>query len=80
MALSEIDDMMGEPRPVGNDPRRYTSPIKFKLRELVSQMRDDVDRVDDEKAKALLEISAEVVSGLMQAFEDYEAKNEAAWR
>lgn len=80
MALSEMDDMMGEPRPVGSDPRRYTTPIKMKLRELVSQMRDDIDRVDDDKAKALLETSAEVISGLTQAFEDYEAKNEAAWR
>ena len=78
--LSETDDMMGEPRPIGNDPRRYTTPIKMRLRELASQMRDDVDRVDDEKAKVLLEVSAEVVTGLMQAFEDYEAKNEAAWR
>jgi len=72
--------MMGGPRPVGNDPRRYTSPIKFKLRELVSQMHDDIDRVDDAQAKELLEVSAEVVSSLIQAFEDYEVKNEAALR
>ena len=72
--------MMGVPRPVGQDPRRYTTPIKMKLRELASQMRDDLDKVDDEKARALLETSAEVILGLMQAFEDYEAKNEAAWR
>ncbi|OPY26885.1 MAG: hypothetical protein A4E28_02262 [Methanocella sp. PtaU1.Bin125] len=72
--------MMGVPRPIGQDPRRYTTPIKMKLRELASQMRDDLDKVDDEKARALLETSAEVILGLIQAFEDYEAKNEAAWR
>ncbi|MGA9139990.1 MAG: hypothetical protein WBZ29_07195 [Methanocella sp.] len=72
--------MMGGPRAIGNDPRRYTTPIKMRLRELADEMRDDVKKVDDEQAKALFETSAEVVSGLMQAFEDYEAKNEAAWR
>jgi hypothetical protein len=72
--------MMGVPRPTGNDPRRYTSPIKFKLGELANQMREDARKVDDEKAKALLETSAEAVTGLKQAFEDFEAKNEAAWR
>jgi hypothetical protein len=72
--------MMGVPRPIGNDPRRYTTPIRQKLDELANLMRDDSQKVQDEKAKALLETSAEVVKGLVQAFEDYESKNEAAWR
>jgi hypothetical protein len=72
--------MMGVPRPIGDDPRRYTTPIRQKLGELANQMRDDSMKVQDEKAKALLETSAEVVKGLVHAFEDYESKNEAAWR
>jgi hypothetical protein len=76
----EMTEMMGEPRPLGNDPRRYTTPIKFRLGELADQMREDVEKVDDEKAKALLETSAEVLTGLVQAFEDFESLNEAAWR
>jgi hypothetical protein len=72
--------MMGVPRAIGNDPRRYTTPIRQKLGELAGQMRDDSKNVQDEKARALLETSTEVVKGLVQAFEDYESKNEAAWR
>ncbi len=72
--------MMGVPRPIGNDPRRYTGPIRQKLGELAREMRDDSKKVQDERAAALLETGAEVVAGLLQAFEDYEAKNEAAWR
>jgi hypothetical protein len=72
--------MMGGPRHLGKDPRRYTSPIRLKLGELAKQMRDDSVKVDDEKAKALLETSAGTLIGLMKAFEDYESQSEAAWR
>jgi hypothetical protein len=72
--------MMGMPKPLGKDPRRYTSPIRLKLGELANQMREDSKKVEDEKAKALLETSAEAVTGVMKAFEDFELQNEAAWR
>jgi hypothetical protein len=36
--------------------------------------------MDDPKAKALFEVSAEVISGLQKAFEDFEKKNEKAWQ
>jgi len=39
-----------------------------------------VEKVDDPKAKALFEVSAEVIDGLQKAFTDYEEKNEMAWR
>ncbi len=65
--------MMGGPRIIGNDPRRYTSPIRLRLGELANEMRDGSKKVGDEQAKALLETSAEVVIGLMKAFEDFEA-------
>jgi hypothetical protein len=71
---------MGVPRPIGNDPRRYTAPIREKLREPALEMRDGSKKVQDKKAATLPETGAEVVSGLLQTFEDYEAKNEAAWR
>ena len=32
------------------------------------------------KAQALFETAAEVLTGLVKAFDDYEKKNEAAWR
>jgi hypothetical protein len=43
-------------------------------------MREDIDKVDDPRFKAMFETSAEVLGGLIKAFGDYEKKNEAAWR
>jgi hypothetical protein len=39
-----------------------------------------VGKVTEPKAQALFETSAEVITGLVKAFDDYEKKNEAAWR
>jgi hypothetical protein len=43
-------------------------------------MREDVEKVDDPKFKAMFETSAEVLGGLVKAFSDFEQKNEPAWR
>jgi hypothetical protein len=43
-------------------------------------MREDVKKVDEPQLKAMFETSAEVLTGLIKAFGDYEKKNEAAWR
>ena len=42
--------------------------------------REDISKVNDPKAQALFETTAEVVSGLRKAYEDFEQKNEEAWR
>ena len=62
------------------DPLVHTSNVKKEFSELIDHLRRDVKIMDDEKAKALFEVSAEVLGGLKKAFEDYEKKNEAAWR
>ncbi len=62
------------------DPLAHTANVKEQLQELVDHLREDVKKVDDPKAKALFETSAEVLLGLKKAFEDYEKKNEAAWK
>jgi hypothetical protein len=41
-------------------------------------LRDDVEKVDDPRARALFEVSAEVICGLQKAFTDYEKRNEEA--
>jgi len=46
----------------------------------IDHLRDDVTKVDDPQFKALFETSAEVLGGLVKAFNDYERKSEAAWR
>jgi hypothetical protein len=43
-------------------------------------LRQDIEKVDDPKLKAMFETSAEVLGGLVKAFLDYERKNESAWR
>lgn len=50
------------------------------MHELIDHLRADVDRVSDPKARAMFETSAEVVSGLVKAFDDYERKDEPAWK
>jgi hypothetical protein len=40
----------------------------------------DVVKVDEPQLKAMFETSAEVLGGLSKAFDDYERKNEAAWK
>jgi hypothetical protein len=48
--------------------------------QLIEHLRKDIEKVTEPKAQALFETSAEVLNGLVKAFDDYEKKNEAAWR
>jgi hypothetical protein len=58
----------------------HTANVKKEFRALIDHLRKDVERLDDPSAKALFEVSAEVITGLEKAFTDYEQKKEAAWR
>ncbi len=62
------------------DPRHHVEKMKGHLQKTIDQLREDVAKVDDPLFKALFETSAEVLTGLVKAFNDYERKNEAAWR
>ena len=62
------------------NPLEHTSNIKDEFAKLSEHLREDVDKVDDPKAKALFEVSAEVIDGLQKAFNDFEKKNESAWK
>jgi hypothetical protein len=50
------------------------------FRELIQHLREDTKKVDEPKAKALLETAAEVISGLDTVFEHYEQSREPAWK
>jgi hypothetical protein len=63
-----------------NNPIHHTRKIKARMRQLIEHLREDVGKVTEPKAQALFETSAEVLTGLVKAFEDYEKKSEAAWR
>lgn len=62
------------------DPRHHTQKMQQRLQETMDHLRDDIEKVDEPKLKAMFETSAEVLGGLKKAFSDYEQKNESAWR
>jgi len=63
-----------------NNPIHHTQKIKAQMRQLIEHLREDVGKVTEPKARALFETSAEVLTGLVKAFDDYEKKSEQAWR
>ena len=63
-----------------NDPRHHTLKLKQMLNDTVAHAREDVSKVSDPKAQALFETTAEVLKGLVKAFDDFEEKHEEAWK
>jgi hypothetical protein len=62
------------------NPIHHTQKIKARMRQLIEHLREDVGKVTEPKAQALFETSAEVLTGLVKAFDDYARKSEVAWR
>ena len=63
-----------------NSPVRHTQKIKAWMGQLIEHLREDVGKITEPKAQALFETSAEVLTGLVKAFNDYGKRSEAAWR
>ena len=63
-----------------HDPRHHSLRIKEMLGQTMQHIRDDITKVDDPKAQALFETSAEVLNGLITAYEHFERRSEAAWK
>lgn len=63
-----------------NDPRYHTARIKEMLNGVVDHVRQDVSKINDPKAQALFETTAEVLLGLRKAYEDFEQGTETAWK
>ena len=61
-------------------PSWQLQKIKAQVRQLIDHLREDVGKVTEPKAQALFETSAEVLTGLVKAFDDYKKKSEEAWR
>ena len=62
------------------DPLHHTKKMQKALQDIKDHLRDDIEKVDEPKLKAMFETAAEVLGGLIKAFHDYEQKNESAWR
>lgn len=63
-----------------NDPHRHTMQVRALLTELTKHLREDIQKVDDPRFKALFETTASVINGLESAFAGYEDKTGDAWR
>jgi hypothetical protein len=66
-------------RTSSGNPHDHTARLSQEMQNLIDHLREDIEKVNEPQAKALFEVSAEVLSGLKKAFEDYDKKNESAW-
>ena len=62
------------------DPRDHTQKMAKQLQDTIAHLREDVKKVDEPQLKAMFETSAEVLTALVKTFDDYERRNETAWR
>ncbi|WP_119305194.1 hypothetical protein [Dongia deserti] len=62
------------------NPRHHTSELAARLEDTITELREDIQKVDEPKFKAMCETSAEVLQALVKTFRDYDAGQEAAWR
>jgi hypothetical protein len=63
-----------------SDPRHHTANIKGMLDEAAQHCREDVGKIDDPKGKVLFETTAEVLKGLITAYDHFEQGSEQAFR
>jgi len=61
------------------DPRHHTIKIKAMLNDAMTHAREDVSQVNDPKAEALFETTAEVLQGLVKSYEHFENRSEEAF-
>lgn len=62
------------------DPRHHTIKLKDMLTDVIDHAREDVGKLRDPRAEALFETTAEVLGGLVKAYEHFDRGAEEAWR
>lgn len=62
-----------------SEPRVQSENIQRQLDELIRHAREDIAKVDEPRFQALLETTAEVLTGLKTAYQHYGEKREPAW-
>ncbi len=63
-----------------SDPHFHVDNIRGMLDQVAQHAREDAGKVDDARAKALFETTAETLQGLIKAYDHYEQGREEAWR
>lgn len=62
-----------------SSPGYHIEKMSGELEKVIAHLREDIDKVDEPQFKAMFETSAEILGGIVKAFQDYQAKNESAW-
>jgi hypothetical protein len=62
------------------DPKVHTANLRQQMKDLIDHLRRDVERVGEPRARVLFETTAEVLEGLVTAFDHYDAGKETAFR
>jgi len=80
--LSPIEDiqMDTEAQPNPPDPIAHARHLTMRLQDIRERFREDLDKVEDPRAQVLFETTAEVLGGLIKALNEFQSKNERAWR
>jgi hypothetical protein len=63
-----------------SDPRHHTLKIQDLLVRARDHCREDVGKITDPKAQAIFETTAEVLDGLIRAYDHYNSRSEQAMR
>lgn len=62
------------------NPIHHVNKMQQLFKEQIEHLRKDIKEIDDPRCKALFEVSAEVLLGLVKACEDYKNQEEEAWQ
>ncbi len=62
-----------------NDPHVHTQHLKTMLNETIRHCREDIPRISDTRLRAMFETTAEVLKGLVTAYDHYDQGREAAF-
>jgi hypothetical protein len=62
------------------DAMYHVRNLSQKFKQLREHLKEDIQQIEEPRAQALFETTAEVLEGVTKAFDDYLGKNETAWR
>lgn len=62
------------------DAKVHTTNLRSEMQTLIDHLRRDIEIVDEPRAKAIFETSAEVLLGLIKTLRDYDEGQETAFK
>lgn len=63
-----------------HNPKIVSKTVQSEISDLIGQVRDEIEKVREPRFQALLETTAEVLTGLRTAYRDYNEGTEKAWK